>query len=303
MDKFLIIRMSSLGDIIHALPAFAVLRRGFPDARIAWVVERPGSEILDLVPGIDEVVVRGEKGWIRKIRDRDQTALDFQGLIQIGPDRPTFRGADEDRFLRKEPPGTRGRALLYRTASTSSPKTATSSPRTSRLLEKLGLDAGTEAEYEFPIVIPESPKAASSGRPRRLGRTPARGSSSATSGRPGKANDGRRSAGSKLLTSRYGEDLFYLLLWGNARGKGGRPQDRGRDGNVPWPPSSPIPEVLALITGSRLLISGDTFALQAACALDDPGRGDLRSDQPGPERPVPGAGQDGPIPNGLPSML
>ena len=68
MDKILIIRMSSLGDIIHTLPAFAALRRNFPDAQIAWVVERKGKDILDFVPGIDEIIVVGSPGWRRKLR-------------------------------------------------------------------------------------------------------------------------------------------------------------------------------------------------------------------------------------------
>ena len=85
MDNFLIVRLSSLGDIVHTLPAFAALRRNFPGARIRWAVEQPGREILDLVPGIDEIVVVGRKIWERNIRDlgrRDQTALDFQGLVK-----------------------------------------------------------------------------------------------------------------------------------------------------------------------------------------------------------------------------
>ncbi|HEX2695764.1 MAG TPA: lipopolysaccharide heptosyltransferase I, partial [Acidobacteriota bacterium] len=82
MDSFLIIRLSSLGDIIHALPAFAVLRKGFPEARLAWVVGKAGREILDLVPGVDEIVVRGDIDWFRRLRLRDRTAIDFQGLMK-----------------------------------------------------------------------------------------------------------------------------------------------------------------------------------------------------------------------------
>jgi len=36
--RILIIRLSSLGDILHALPAFADLRESFPNARIDWLV-------------------------------------------------------------------------------------------------------------------------------------------------------------------------------------------------------------------------------------------------------------------------
>jgi len=94
-DNFLIIRLSSLGDIIHTLPAFSALRKNFPDGTISWVVEDRGKEILELVPGIDKIIVAHTEGWrintrrfwkevstLRKnIKNKNQIALDFQGLI------------------------------------------------------------------------------------------------------------------------------------------------------------------------------------------------------------------------------
>jgi len=51
--RFLIIRLGSLGDIIHGIPAAAALRRHFPQARIDWVVDPRYVELLDLVEGLD----------------------------------------------------------------------------------------------------------------------------------------------------------------------------------------------------------------------------------------------------------
>ncbi len=82
MDDILIIRLSSLGDIIHTLPAFAALRRNFPKARIHWAVERKGKDILDFVPGIDEIVVVGSPGWRKALRNPGRTVFDFQGLLK-----------------------------------------------------------------------------------------------------------------------------------------------------------------------------------------------------------------------------
>ena len=39
MQRILIVRLGSMGDIIHTLPAVATLKRGFPEAEIDWVVE------------------------------------------------------------------------------------------------------------------------------------------------------------------------------------------------------------------------------------------------------------------------
>ena len=41
--KILIVKLSSLGDVVHAMPAVQDIRRAFPEARIDWVVERAGQ--------------------------------------------------------------------------------------------------------------------------------------------------------------------------------------------------------------------------------------------------------------------
>src|SRR2546427_7793655 len=55
--RFLIVRMGALGDIVHAIPVAAALRRTFPDSRIDWLVSAKHREILDLVPIIDRRLV------------------------------------------------------------------------------------------------------------------------------------------------------------------------------------------------------------------------------------------------------
>jgi heptosyltransferase I len=46
MEKLLILRLGSMGDILHALPGAAALRRAFPAATIGWAVEQRWSELL-----------------------------------------------------------------------------------------------------------------------------------------------------------------------------------------------------------------------------------------------------------------
>jgi len=46
MEKLLILRLGSMGDIVHALPGAAALRRCFPSAIIGWAVEQRWSELL-----------------------------------------------------------------------------------------------------------------------------------------------------------------------------------------------------------------------------------------------------------------
>ena len=53
--NILIIKMSSLGDIIHALPSLYALRKAYPEARITWAVHPAFAGILPGKPWIDEV--------------------------------------------------------------------------------------------------------------------------------------------------------------------------------------------------------------------------------------------------------
>ncbi len=45
-DRILIVRLSSMGDVIHALPAAAMLREAFPHATIGWLIEDRWAELL-----------------------------------------------------------------------------------------------------------------------------------------------------------------------------------------------------------------------------------------------------------------
>ncbi len=97
--KILIIRLSSLGDILHTLPALKSLRKSFPQARIEWLVEKNNRFLLSVVDGIDEILVIDtstlrQNAWdnsawrqiwnlVRTLRARHYDfCLDFQGLLK-----------------------------------------------------------------------------------------------------------------------------------------------------------------------------------------------------------------------------
>jgi heptosyltransferase I len=99
--RILIIRLSSLGDIIHTFPAFSSLRAAFPDAQIDWLVEKRMAFLLYSIKGIDNIY-QVNTLWIKQnplsiqawtpVRDltvalRKQhydLSLDFQGLLKTG---------------------------------------------------------------------------------------------------------------------------------------------------------------------------------------------------------------------------
>lgn len=86
--RILVVRLSSMGDVIHALPAAASLKHSFPHSHVAWVIRTRWAPLLEKNPFVDEVIpfertLRGIADTRRKLRkDRFDVAIDFQGLIQ-----------------------------------------------------------------------------------------------------------------------------------------------------------------------------------------------------------------------------
>jgi len=93
-----LIKPSSLGDVVHALPTLAALRTLWPGAHLAWVVNRGLRGLLDGHPDLDEVIPfdRARAGFSPgKIvatgrfladlrRRRFDLAIDLQGLLRSG---------------------------------------------------------------------------------------------------------------------------------------------------------------------------------------------------------------------------
>ena len=97
--RVLIVKLGSIGDIVHTLPALAALRAALPDADISWVAERSSSEILKDNPILDRLIevdtkalrrglmsgetLRAPRQQLRRLRaSAFDVALDFQGLIK-----------------------------------------------------------------------------------------------------------------------------------------------------------------------------------------------------------------------------
>jgi heptosyltransferase-1 len=95
--KILILKPSSLGDVIHALPVLRHLRRAFPSAQIHWWIEKSISGILEGDPDLDGVHLFNRKNWASKkgilelwknmqdIRSEHfDWVIDLQGLARSG---------------------------------------------------------------------------------------------------------------------------------------------------------------------------------------------------------------------------
>lgn len=88
-ERFLVVRLTALGDILHTVPAVAALRAAHAGARIDWVVERIWAPVLEGSPAINEVIpfdrrsLLGSIECIQRLRENQYTcAIDFQGLYK-----------------------------------------------------------------------------------------------------------------------------------------------------------------------------------------------------------------------------
>ena len=95
--RILIVKTSSLGDIIHAFSTLSFLRTKYPSAIIDWVVERPFEELVKAHPGVSNVLCIDSKSWRkgkalgklwtfwRTLRNvRYDFVIDLQGNIKSG---------------------------------------------------------------------------------------------------------------------------------------------------------------------------------------------------------------------------
>lgn len=99
--RILIIKPSSLGDIVHTLPVLALLRETWPQAHIAWLVGSAFAPLLDGHPLLDEVIVFDRRRFGRLLQSRRILAdfgrfvwqlrrrrfdlvIDLQGLVRSG---------------------------------------------------------------------------------------------------------------------------------------------------------------------------------------------------------------------------
>lgn len=64
--RVLIVKLSSLGDVIHAMPVVADLRSAFPGAQVDWVVEPGFAPLVRRVEGIGEVIECAQRHWRRR---------------------------------------------------------------------------------------------------------------------------------------------------------------------------------------------------------------------------------------------
>jgi len=279
VDRFLIVRLGALGDIVHAIPVAAAIRAAHPSARIDWLVSAKHRDILDLVPVIDRRLVIDDRGEgsggtplvaaVRELRrTRYDVAIDLQGLLKSAA---LARASGAPKVIGFSSRYARERlARLFYTDAHDPGRGGLYHPRETRhvveinlgVLEAVGITAGRPM---FPIETVDS--------------AVARQAREASGGRYVLLNPGAAWPNKQWPPARFGaiaaalrdrHGLRSVVLWGPDESALARDAvAASSDAAVLAEPSS-IADIVALARGAALMISGDTGPTHIASAVGTP---------------------------------
>jgi heptosyltransferase-1 len=277
--KVLIVRLGALGDLVHAIPVAAALRRAHPSASIDWLVGARYKELLDLVPIIDQRIAiddgglgKGGRAFWTVLGDLRRTeydvALDLQGLIKSAA---LARGSGARRvvgFARRQL-----REPIARVFYTDSVDVGTggifdrSDTRhvvalNLEIVRALGIEPGAP---EFPFVSVNGDVAQ-----RAL---------EASGGQYALINPGATWPNKRWPPSRFGavaaalrrrHGLGSIVLWGpGERALADEVAAASEGAATPAPPTS-VADLIALSRQARVVVSGDTGPVHISAAVGAP---------------------------------
>jgi lipopolysaccharide heptosyltransferase I len=279
--NILIVKLGSIGDIVHTLPALAALRQRFPGARIDWLVESRSRDILLGNPQVDNLLEVDTLSWRRRLGHFDtwknivrslralrgcryDVILDFQGLLKsavcsflargsrrIGFDRGHLRESLA-RFFTTErlAPGGDHRHVIDRNLY---------------LLTSLGIET---RDRSFSIVVPEEMEA--------LAETTLQSWQLAdyVALNPGGGWETKRWPPERfgLLATdiRKETGLQSLVLWGPGEKEIAESVVREAAGAARLAPPTELRQMIPYLRRARLFVGGDTGPLHIASALGVP---------------------------------
>lgn len=171
--KILIVKLSSIGDIIHTLPVLPVIHSNVSNAEITWVVEKKSAEILRNNPMISRLIEIDTKSLRKKdsfgknfssatqqIRELRETkfdvALDFQGLLKSAAIAKLAKAKKRFGFAKEALREPVSRFLLHKTFPIE-PKTNIVVKNLALLEQALKISV-PDKNFEFPIWTSENHK-------------------------------------------------------------------------------------------------------------------------------------------------
>ena len=268
---FLIVRLGSLGDVIHGIPAAAALRRTYPRARIDWLVDPRYMELLELVECIDlripfdprDLIGSGAaRGVVRELRHTKYDAVvDLQGLLKSAVLSRLIRARQTVGFPRRHL-----REPLARLFYTDTPDPGAGRHVIEKNLALVGALGVEDRRIRFPIAIPRTPTVA-------LARERIANAEYALLN-PGAAWPNKRwpperfGAVAAFLQRDFG--LRSLVLWGPGEESLATAVVDSSGGAADAAPPTTISDLVGLARTARLMVSGDTGPLHIAGAVGTP---------------------------------
>ena len=267
IGRLLVVRLGSLGDLVHTLPAVAAIRRAHPFAQIDWLVDRAHREFLDLVPVISSTVPLRKSsggGWLQALRElrarQYDLAMDFQGLIKSAA-LARLSGAARvigfDRASAREPMA----AWLY-SQCVAVGDAGHVIDKNLRLAAIVGAPTHTP---EFPIM-PQPSQALDAIRAQGIGDYALLNCGAAWPNKRWPADRFGRLA--KWLCERHG--LASVALWGPGEESLALDVVRASGGVAIAAPPTSLSDLVAVAHAAKLMVSGDTGPTHVASALGTP---------------------------------
>jgi lipopolysaccharide heptosyltransferase I len=266
--RFLLVRLGSLGDVIHAIPAAAALRARFPESRIDWMVDPRYVPLLEMVRGIDSRIAVNTRQLARTTstigdlrRVGYTAAIDLQGLLKSAI---LARAVHAERTIGFARQHLRERtAGLFYTHHVDPPVPQHVIFKNLALLEPLG---SRDTRVSFPLEIPHSETVATV-----LGRFAGSPYAIVNPGAawPNKRWPANRFGGlAAALSQRFG--LRSLVLWGPGEEALAQGVVDAANGAAEAAPPTSITDLFGLARRARVMISGDTGPLHIGGAVGTP---------------------------------
>lgn len=286
MSDILFIKTSSLGDVIHHMPAVTEARRALPDAHISWLVEEAFAPLVRLHPAVSEVIPVAWRRWrkslyapatlgevaasLRGIREkRYDEIVDSQGLMRSAIIARMARGRRHgyDRDSIREPLASIFYDVRYRVSRDLHAVTR------NRTLSGLALGYTPQGAPDFGL---DRARFAAGGEAYAV-------LLHATARVSKQWPEENWIALGRLLNAR-GMDL--VLPWGDAGEHARSERIAGALARARVPQRAPLDDVARLIAGARLVVGVDTGLMHLAAALGVPLVAIFAGSSPGLTGPV-----------------